>query len=146
MGEQIDMDVPNCPECGALSYDGLTCRERFHALLAMESQDLELASRHLFTVICYNLQHPSQFTAEVLDGMRSSLKGLLDGTMTIEEIKRQTPSANGSPKKAQQTAWGRQFILNRWDMTTADVYRPFQPVGTADRVKQWAEAIRSEIP
>lgn len=146
MGEQIDADVPNCPECGALSNDGLTCRERFHALLAMEGQYPELASRHFFTVSCYNLQHPSQFTAEALAGLGPSLKGLLDGTMPIEEIRRRTATGYDGPKKVLRPAWGQQTILNRWKMTTADVYRPFQPLGTAERVQKWAESIRSEIP
>ena len=146
MGEQIDMDVPNCSECGALSHDGLTCRERFHALLTMEVQDPELASLHFLTVACYNLQHPSQFTPEALEGLRISLKGLLGGTMTIDEIRRRTSSEYDGPKKVLQPAWRQQVILNIWKMTTADVYRPFQPRGTAERVKQWAESVRREIP
>jgi hypothetical protein len=146
MGEQIDMDVPNCPECGALSNDGLTCRERFHALLAMEGQDPELASRHCFTVACYNLQHPSLFIGEALDGLKASLKGLLDGTTNIDEIRRRTSSAYDGPKKVLQPAWGRQVKLRIWKMTTADVYRPVQPQGTAERVQKWAESISKEIP
>ncbi len=146
MGEQIDMDVPNCPECGALSHDGLTCRERFHVMLVMEGQDPELASCHFLTVACYNLQHPSQFTAEALERLRYALKGFLDRTVTIDEIRQRTSFEHDGPKKVQRPAWGQQIILNRWTMTTADVCRPFQTQGTADRVKQWAESIRREIP
>ena len=41
MGLQIDPDVPNCSECGALNYDGLNCLERLHGILALEKADPE---------------------------------------------------------------------------------------------------------
>lgn len=145
MGEQIDIDVPNCPECGALSHDGLTCRERFHALLAMEGQDPALAAEHFFTVACYNLQHPSQFTPEAIEGLKSSLAGLLDKTLTIKEIRQRTSAEYNGPKKVLQSTWGRTVTLRLWKMTTADVYRHFTPGGTAERVKAWAESVRREL-
>jgi hypothetical protein len=145
MGEQIDIDVPNCSECGALSYDGLTCRERFHALLAMEGQDPALAAEHFFTVACYNLQHPSQFTGEALDGLLSSLGGILNGSLSIEDVRRRTAAEYNGPKKVLRPAWGRQVVLKLWTMTTADVYRPLQSQGTAERVRKWAESIQCDF-
>ena len=107
--------------------------------------DPELAAEHFFTVACYNLQHPSLFTPEALEELRSSLKGLLDGKLTIDEIKRRTAAGFDGPKKVLQPTRRRQVVLKLWKMTTEDVYRRYQPQGTAERVRQWAESARREL-
>lgn len=62
-----------CAECGARLPGGETCEGRFHALLAAETENAELARMHGLTVLTYHLQHPSQtkpwyqlFGAEVM--------------------------------------------------------------------------------
>lgn len=144
MGIQIDAEVPNCSECGALSHDGLSCRERLHGILALESKDSELQSLHFLTVAAYNIQHPAQFTHDALAGLKKSFVDYLDGRITIEDIKERTREFNG-PKRVLKPALERAPVLRCWDMTTADVFLPFQPQGTAERVKKWAESIKSEL-
>ena len=48
-----------CPECGAILPGDKTCQNRFHALLAVEWGNPELARMHGLTVLTYHLQHPS---------------------------------------------------------------------------------------
>jgi len=144
MGIQIDAEVPNCSECGALSHDGLSCQERLHGILALEANDPELQSLHFLTVAAYNIQHPAQFTDDALAGLRKSFSDYLDGRITVENIKERNREFNG-PKRVLKPALERTPILRCWKMTTADVFLPFQPQGTAERVKKWTESVKSEL-
>jgi hypothetical protein len=145
MGIQIDADVPNCSECGALSHDGLTCQERLHRMLALEHSDPELQSLHFLTVAAYNLQHPAQFIAEALEGLRRSFSEYLDNKINTDEIRERANRDYNGPKRVLKPAMERTLILRVWKMTTADVFLPSQPAGTAARVKKWAESLRSEL-
>ena len=144
MGLQIEADVPNCSECGTLSYDGLTCQERLHRILALEQTDSELKSLHFLTVAAFNIQHPAQFTEDAVAGLRKSFSDYLDGRITIEDIKQRNREFNG-PKRVVKFAFERIPILRCWKMTTADVFLPADSKGTAARVNQWAQSIKSEL-
>ncbi|HIW90048.1 MAG TPA: hypothetical protein H9870_00025 [Candidatus Corynebacterium avicola] len=49
-----------CPECGA-EWNGTTCTEYFHELLALDHQRVQPFGRfHGLNVACYLLQHPSK--------------------------------------------------------------------------------------
>lgn len=144
MGLQIDADVPNCPECGALSHDGLTCQERLYGLVSLEQADPEIQSLHFLTMAAYNLQHPARFTSEAVEGLRRSFAEYLDNKITLGEIKQQSQEFN-DPKCVLRSALERAPVLRCWDITTADVFLPFQPQGTAERVKKWIESIRNEV-
>ena len=133
-----------CSECGALSHDGLTCQERLHGILALEPNDPELQSLHFLTVAAYNIQHPAQFTDDAIAGLRRNFVEYLDGKLTIEGIRERAKEFNGS-KKVLRPAFERHPVLVCWKMTTADVFLPFQPHGTAVRVKQWVESVNNEL-
>ena len=144
MGLQIDADVPNCSECGALSHDGLTCQERLHGILGLEQVDTELQLLHYLTVAAYNIQHPAQFTDDALAGLRESFSDYLEGRITIGDIKEYNREFNGA-KRVLKPAFERTPVLRCWKMTTADVFLPFQPQGIAERVRKWAESIKREL-
>ena len=144
MGIQIDADVPNCSECGALSHDGLTCQERLNGIFSLEQTDPELQALHFLTVAAYNIQHPAQFTDEAIAGLRKSFTGYLDGSIDITGIRQRNQEFNG-PKCVLKPAMERTPILVCWKMTTADVFLPADPKGTAARVKKWAGSVKSEL-
>lgn len=49
-----------CPECGAV-WEGSTCTDHFHKLLALDHRRLQPWGRyHGLNVACFLLQHPSQ--------------------------------------------------------------------------------------
>ena len=144
MGLQLDADVPNCPECGAMSHDGLTCQERLHRILVLERADPELQALHFLTVAAYSIQHPTQFADDAILGLRKSFSDYLDGRITIEDIKQRNRVYNG-PKRVLKSAFASIPILRCWKMTTADVFLPADPEGTASRVKQWTQSIKGEL-
>lgn len=134
-----------CPECGAPLVEGLTCWEQLGAIIAWEWQDPELLAQHFLTVASYNLQHPAQFTEESVDGLRSVYIEYLDKNLPIAEIrKRVSRAADGANRVLKDPAeW--HPVLHSWAMTIADVYIPGHPENAAERVKNWASAIRKEL-
>ena len=134
-----------CPECGAPLVDGLDCWGQLGAIIAWEWQDPALMAQHFLTVAAYNLQHPAQFTAEALAGLRLQFIEHLDNGVPVQEIRRRVASLAEGNTKVLIPAADRQPILRHWPMTIAHIYLPDQPTGAADRVKQWAESIRKEL-
>ena len=116
------------------------------AILAWEWQDPELAAVHFLTVASYNLQHPAQFTAPALAGLREQFIAHLDQGIPISENPppRRAGIAAGATRVLKPEA-ERRPLLRRWPMTIADVYIPEQPAGAAGRVKAWAASIREEL-
>lgn len=134
-----------CPECGALTVDGMTCWEQLGGLLAWEAHDPELLAVHFLTVAAYNLQHPAQFTDEALAGFRVSFIDHLDHRLPVATIRRRTAAIYDGAKRVLKPGAERKPVVRQWRMTMADVYLPDQPDGAAERVRQWAAAIRSEL-
>lgn len=149
MDEHISEHEPNegeiCPECGAPQVEGMTCWEQLGAIGSWEFQDPALMAEHFLTVASYNLQHPAQFTDEALAGLRVAFIDHLDQGVSTQELRRRAASVYEGPKRVLRPAAERRPLLRRWPMTIADVYIPDQPTGAAQRVRQWAAAIRREL-
>ena len=83
-----------CPECGAPLPAGGTCQENLHALLFIELQIPGGPSgiSHFYAVAAYGLQHPDSmnYSRETLSGLHASLGDVLDGKVTIPELRRRT--------------------------------------------------------
>lgn len=140
-----------CPECGAPVPEGGTCKDNFHALLALEWQvpDGAGAIAHFFAVSAYGLQHPESmhYTAEALAWLRSAVTEAIETGCSVEEL-RASAQAQSHESGAHVTrhgddpvpAWGR----SSWTTTVADVI-----AGGVDdyggRVKAWASATLSDI-
>lgn len=145
MSELHDSQRMNCPECGAPQGAGLACWEQLGAIIAWEAQDPELRAEHFLTVAAYNLQHPAQFTDEALAGLRTALIDRLDKGVAVEVLRRRAAAAFEGKKRVLKKETERRPVLRSWPMTIADVYRPDQPEGAAQRVRRWAAVIRSEL-
>lgn len=145
MIEQTDRVEKGCHECGASLVDGMSCWEQLGAIGAWEFQDPELRAEHFLTVASYNLQHPAQFTEEALTGLRAAFIDRLDQGTPIEILRRRAARVYNGPKRVLKTESERHPVLRQWRMTIADVYIPAQPQGAAERVRQWAAVIRSEL-
>lgn len=145
MTERATSDPTNCPECGAPRVNGLDCQAQLGWLLTWEWQDPELLAEHFFTVACYNLQHPAQFTAEAIQQLRSTLIERLENDLPIAEIRRRTGKVYNGSKRVRKPEAERRPVLRSWSMTIADVYLPDHPEGAAKRVRAWATAIRREL-
>lgn len=145
MNETPTSNLATCPECGAPTVDGLTCWEQLGALIAWEYDDPDLAAEHFLTVASYNLQHPAQFTDEVITGLRVAVIERLDNDLPVAEIRRRNSAEYEGKKRVLRPEAARRPVLRRWPMTIADVYTPDQPAGAAARVRAWAATIRSEL-
>jgi len=134
-----------CPECGAPRVDGLTCWEQLGAVIAWELDDPELQAEHFLTVATYNLQHPAQFTEAALAGLRAAFIEHLDHGVPVEAIRRRAARTFEGRARVLKDPGERRPALRRWSVTIADVYRPDQPQGAAERVRAWAAAVRREL-
>jgi hypothetical protein len=140
----ITRTIP-CAECGAASPTALTCWELLGHLLAQEQYDAELLDEHFLTVACYNLQHPAQFTAEALAGLRESLIDRLDRNFPTEHIRRRTSARFEGPTRVLTPEADRRRVPRVWRVTIADVSLPDHVEGAAQRVRSWAAAIRAAL-
>jgi hypothetical protein len=138
-----------CSECGAPAPDGGTCRDNFHALLALESQIAGGPGMvpHFHAVAAYGLQHPDsmKYTEDILTGLRDALADELDGQATIEMIRRRMQYlAEGSTRVTRRPGdaavpWRR----GAWPMTVADVLTvDITADAYAERVAAWVHSVR----
>ncbi len=124
-----------CPECGATG-----CREKFESMLALEFEDPAVfGAVHHVTVLCYNLQHPANFSEDALEWMRSTLRAIVEEGLSPAELRqRSRKQYNGQvkvlskiPKAPRKVEWSRTVMDIRTD--AAEVY--------VSDVMAWAGAI-----
>lgn len=76
-----------CPDCGAPWDEEQTCTEYFHLLLAWEFEYL-LPDEHHLLVLCYHLQHPHLYSAEMLPLGVQMLVTFVEEGITPQEYRR----------------------------------------------------------
>lgn len=135
----------HCAECGAPPVDGLTCWEQLGLLIAWEATDPALRAEHFLIVAAYNLQHPAQFTAEALAGLRAAFIDYLDHGVSVAELRQRVAKAVSGSTRVLRKEADRHPVLRQWPITIAQVYLPDQPQGAAERVRAWAQAIRRTL-
>lgn len=143
--EAADPHPPPCPECGAPRVDGLTCREQLGMVIAWEADDPELLAEHFLTVAAWNIQHPAQFTDAAITGLRAVFADRLDRGISLQEIRSRVGRASAGSTRVLRPEAERRPVPRAWSRTIADVYLPDRPEGAAERVRQWAAAVRREM-
>ena len=96
-------------------------------------------------VASYNLQHPAQFTAAAIAGLRELFIAHLHQGIAVAEVRRRAAQSTAGSVSVLKPEAERRPMLRHWPMTIADVYIPGQPEGAAERVKAWAASIRAEL-
>jgi hypothetical protein len=141
-----------CPECGALTAEGGSCRDLFHALLLLEWEipGGPGALAHFYAVASYGLQHPDSMndTADALAGLRTGLADLLDGRATLDALRRRTRRAMDGAVRVTRRAGDAVVPWRRgnWPMTVADVLTVEADAGAyAGRVEHWARCVREAL-
>ena len=141
-----------CPECGAATPEGGSCRDHFHALLLLESEipGGPGGLPHFYAVASYGLQHPDSmnYTVDALVGLHASLADVLDGRATLDELRRRTRRAVGGAKRI--TRRGGDAVVpwrrGRWPMTVTDVLTVGPDADAyAERVSRWARSVREAL-
>lgn len=132
----------SCPECGAIWRDGWTCDYYFGELNSREYVNLAGSGVvHHLNVICHSVQHPSRFTEEALAWYRERLTGLVEGRLTVDDLRQEGRDHDQSRRNWKITRrTPAEPVLKHWTMTVADVAtRPVEE--HVELVKQWAASI-----
>jgi hypothetical protein len=122
----------------------MTCWEQLGAVMAWEWHDPELQALHFLTVASYNLQHPAQFTDEAVAGLSALYRDYLDHGLPTAVIRRRAANLVRGQKIARREE-ERRAARREWEVTVADVYCRGQAEGAAERVRNWAAAIRKAL-
>lgn len=138
-----------CPECGAATAEGRTCREYFDQMLYWENEDPSRDEVHHLMVLCYYLQHPSLYSAEGLAHGRELLADFVARGLTPQEVRRKNREQVASGSRAWSItarpdntgAYERRIV---WTMTAADVVAG-GPAEYVENVRQWAEVTHHNI-
>ena len=136
-----------CAECGAKMQNNETCRDRFHALLAAESYNAELARMHGLTVLTYHVQHPSLtkpwYQEAAYEVMRRTFGQGIDWWEVLSEGRHYTNSAAFQQWKRNYGSTLSPEVVTRpvpGEMTI-EAIDPDAPSGQADVVLAWARSV-----
>jgi hypothetical protein len=114
-------------------------------IIGWEYADPELLKKHFLTVASYNLQHPSQFTDEAIQGLKTSLGNYLSGKEGVREIRAKNSIAYDGAKRVRKPEPERIIVSRSWPMTISDVYMSHDSHGAAHRAQVWAESVASNV-
>lgn len=141
-----------CSDCGA-STDRWTCEELFQRLLALDHQRLEpWGPFHGISVACYLLQHPSphgpQHRGARLELVATFCEEGLDGFRRVTGAARARNSHRASTQGAAPTPDDPGPSVAAFGTTIHDVAvdGTFPADGFAERVGEWADAVRAGWP
>jgi hypothetical protein len=135
-----------CPECGAPAQRGLSCRQQWDELLALEFSDPRAGKVHFLTVASYELQHPQAFQldpearAQILQALEDVVVHDRPVPHVREEMQRRfAGTVNVLTDEPEPSAADRT-----WSLTVADVGDPDAHAHAA-RVRAWARAVYADL-
>ena len=129
-----------CPECGALG-----CREKFDAMMALEFESPTVfGAVHHITVLCYNLQHPSNFSEEALAWMHTSLRSVMIDGMSAATLRKYAAKIPKDVKIKRPESRSVDAKKITWSMTVADI-RTENPAEYTEDAKKWALSILKDL-
>jgi hypothetical protein len=134
-----------CAECGAPRRRGLTCRQQWDELLALEFSDPRAAPVHLLTVACYQLQHPRTFplTAEARHRLRELLEDVVLRGRPLGEARDALQQRFDGPARVAAAAEPVAAAPAAWSMTIVQVGGPDPDIHVAT-VRRWAASVCEE--
>ena len=135
-----------CPECGARIAPGGSCRDNFHALLALES-DIPGGpgeTAHFFAVATYGLQHPDSmgYTETTVKGLLDAVHDVLDGRASVADIRarmQRLAASHGRVTRRDGDSIPRNAV-DAWPTVVTDVVAGGVD-GYQERAKQWARSV-----
>ena len=141
--------MSRCGECGAPLDAGRACRDYFNDLLGLEWQvpGGPGGRAHFLAVASYNLQHPSQFTAVMLSGLRQTLSDVLSGRATIADALARARTVTDGATRVERRPGDADHPLEwprRWPMTVRDVC-DVPASRYLDQVHAWATAVDASL-
>jgi len=131
----------HCEQCGAFG-----CRDKYGEILALEYESPGVfGAVHHITVTCYNLQHPDTFTDEALTWMRSSLRAIVEESLSGPDLlKRARRTFRGNVPIKRRTVPSVTPPGTKWSMTVKDI-RTGDPEEYVEDIKAWATSILKDL-
>jgi hypothetical protein len=134
--------------------EGKTCREAFEELIAREFQYPVCGQVHHLTVLCYDLQHPRQFTPQALAWSQDALRAAVEEGVSPVELRRrarQQFSRKNKPRVIKESspasfaeAGEKDKPAFRWRMTALDALGE-SAEGHNQRVEAWARSVLADL-
>jgi hypothetical protein len=138
------MTATACDECGAPVVDGLDCQGQLDVVLSWEWSDPELSAEHFSTVAIFNLQHPSRFREDAIEGLVAAVIAHLDG-LRVSAIRRQVGRVAAGTTRVLKPEAERVIVPRQWTLTVDHVYAHNKSLDAATRVREWARSTRLEL-
>ena len=133
-----------CDECGGPVVDGLDCQGQLDVVLSWEWSDPRLSAEHFSTVAICNLQHPSRFRQDAIEGLIAAVIAHLDG-LPVSAISRQVGRAAAGTTRVLKPEAERVIVPRQWILTVDHVYAHNKSLDAAIRVREWARSTRLEL-
>jgi hypothetical protein len=126
---------------------GETCRTLFERLLAHEyTFPAAFGAVHHITVAAYSLQHPHNYSRDAIRMWRVIIAESLDGLSTPANfLQRARAQFSGGVRVREPGAVPPDGWPHLWPATAADVVGSTDADDHIERVRQWAESIRSTL-
>ncbi len=137
-----------CPECGAMHSNEISCQTIFDSFLFLEYTNPDYGAVHLFTVGCYFIQH-GFYSQEALiwieHTLRNSLKVGIPSRYMLQQMGKVADSQSRTWKVLRQPNTPQQPRIS-WSMTIADVASNYHDASTyCDLVRMWAHTTFYEM-
>lgn len=134
-----------CPDCGASWQDGQTCEDHFHQMLYWENEYPGHGVVHHLLVLCYHLQHPRLYSAEIMPSALKMLYDFVEGGVTPQEMRHNIKARVDSGKRnfkitAHAESHGSYAHPVQWTMTAGDMVARGVDAYIAS-VKLWARSL-----
>lgn len=138
--------MATCDECGATKQRGLTCREQWDELIALEFSDVRAGPVHFLTVTCYQLQHPETFplAATARTRLADALADVVVRDRPVTEVRDEMARASEGSGRVRASDDTAPPPAVAWSCTVADLGPPDVGLHTA-RIRQWAGSVVEDL-
>ena len=139
-----------CNECGAPVSKGNACKDYFEQMITWDFEDFTGAGTvHHLTVLCYNLQHPSNYSKRGLEDAKNFLKEFVVKKASFEEHDRRNRKRLSSSVRDWKISGtpedhGGYTVIPQWSIRTPDVTIGGKE-GYEARVEKWAESVYKDL-
>lgn len=144
------MTIHTCAECGATSPEGKTCRDYLNNLITWDFEDFTgVGQIHHLTVVCFNLQHPSVYSAKGLEDAKCFLREYMGTNFSFAEHDARNRELLASDVRDWKISGtpddhGSYKMMPTWTMTAKDIVEGGLD-NYVENVKKWSHSIYEAI-
>lgn len=144
------MTLPICSECGTRLQVGKECRDYFNQMLEWDfANPIVFGQVHHLTVLCYYLQHPSQYSVKGLKKAIHILQKVVENNLSDTDIYQEESDIFSSSNRnwsvtGSHNDFGKYTPEIKWTLTVSEIVKD----GIAkypQQVKEWSRAIYTDL-